>query len=376
MNNIVTKVILKTIKQFAKVWMWMDTTTNITSKVDFKREEPYILLGNHVYSFDVVQLAIPFKKDPIIVSSEFLMSVKGLKFVLKRIAKTIPKSKGSSDLRTAKAIIRAVKNNNAVMIMPEGDATYFGETGYIEEATAKLIKKLKTDVIVGKFHGGYLSKPRWALGKRKRRYVELGYEIVIKGSDIPDMTSDEIYEIIKKALYNNDYDWQREVMHPYGGRNLAVGIDSVLYKCPECGAINSIVPKGNNLSCTSCNTTGHIDKFGFIKGFKFDNLVDWNNYQKQYTDELRASKFSSNGELFFFNSKDITRTKPVKVSVAYHENTLFIKGDSVETIKVEDIYNPVLTMRRNLSFDYKETTYIIKLDRYAMSFLRACQSKY
>lgn len=369
-------LLLKLLKPFASVWMWWDTTTRVTTEVDFKRKEPFVLLGNHVYLFDVVQLALPFKKTPAIVASEFLMSVKGLAFVLKHIAKVIPKSKGAADIRTAKGLIRYVRKGYPVMIMPEGDNTYFGDTGYIEEATAKLVKTLKVDVVVGLFRGGYLSKPRWAMYDRQKRYVELHYKTIIKKEDIPNLTHEEIYETIKKELYNNDYEWQREVMHPYGGKRRAEGLENLIYKCPECGGLNTFETHKHNFTCTDCNTVGTINKYGFLEGFKYDNLVDWDNYQKDYIEDLRNATFTTTAEMIIVDNVTFQRSKPKPVSIAYHDNSIFIKGEVVEEFKIEEMHNPVLTMRRNLSFDYNGVSYMFKVDKYAMSFLRACQSKY
>jgi predicted RNA-binding Zn-ribbon protein involved in translation (DUF1610 family) len=235
---------------------------------------------------------------------------------------------------------------------------------------------LKIDVVVGKFSGGYLAKPRWSTGKRRKRYVELHYKISIKKEDIPNMTEDEIYSVIKKDLYNNDYEWQRNVMHPYGGKKLAEGIDNILYKCPECGELNSIYASKNEIECRACNTHGHIDKYGFIQGFKFDNLVDWDNYQREAIDEVRDSKFSSTARMVTVDTESQFRTKPQPVSIAYHDGSIFVKGKEVEEFKISEMHNPVLTMRRNLSFDYEGITVMFYVDRLAMSFLRACQSKY
>ena len=65
------------------------------------------------------------------------------KFLLEKIAHAIPKFKGTSDIRTARGLIGAVKRGYPICIFPEGNTTFNGETTYIEESTMKLIKKLK-----------------------------------------------------------------------------------------------------------------------------------------------------------------------------------------------------------------------------------------
>ncbi len=371
-----SNILLPIIKPFARIWMWMDTRTKKTTEVDFKREEPFVLLGNHVYLFDVVSLAMPWKITPAIVAADYLISQKGLRFLLKDVAKVIPKSKGSSDIRTIKGLIRYIKKGYPVMIMPEGDTTFFGDTGYVEPATAKLIQKLKVDVVIGKFKGGYLAKPRWATGKRKNKRVRLHYKQVINKEDIPNMTEKEIYAVLTKELYHNDYEYQREVMHPYGGSRRAAGLENILYKCPECGALHSIETFRNKLVCTACNTNGEMDTYGFIQGFKYDNLVDWDAFQREHLDELRNSIFNTTATMFTIDRNTNKRTVPTKVMVAYDQGSLYVKGKTVEEYKINDMHNPVLTLRRNLSFDYGDVYYMIQLDYNAMAFLRACQSKY
>ncbi len=371
-----SNILLPILKPFARIWMCMDTRTKKTTEVDYKREEPFVLLGNHVYLFDVVSLAMPWKKTPAIVAAEYLMSQRGLKFLLNDVAKVIPKSKGASDVRTVKGLLKYVKKGYPVMIMPEGDSTFFGETGYIEPATAKLIKKLKVDVVVGLIKGGFLAKPRWATGKRSSRKVRLHYKQIINKEDIADLTEDQIYEILKEELFHNDYEYQREVMHPYGGGKRAEGLENILYKCPECGSLHTLEAYGNKLVCTSCNTEGGVDKYGFIQGFRFDNLVDWDKYQRDHLEELRSSTFNTPATVFQIDRRTNRRTSPSRVMVAYDKGSVFIKGKTVEEFKINEMFNPVLTLRRNLSFDYEDIYYMIQLDFSAMAFLRACQSKY
>ena len=128
------------------------------------------------------------------------------------IAHVIAKSKGTSDTGTVRELIGAVKRGYPILIFPEGDTTFYGETNYIEESTMKLIKKLEIDVITVNVKGGYLSKPRWATGKRKNRRAEFTYELTIPKDKIKDLTVDDINGIVKKALYNNDYTDRKSVV--------------------------------------------------------------------------------------------------------------------------------------------------------------------
>jgi len=371
-------LILIPIRRLAYIWMMFEAKSHykLNDGLTFKRKEPYIMLANHTYMFDVVHVPLRFKKVPFIVASDTLFNKFPLGMLLKYLTHAIPKSKGASDLRTAKELIKAVRKGYPILIFPEGDITFFGETNYIEESTFKLIKKLKIDVVTCNVKGGYLSKPRWATAKRKNRHVYLNYDIAIKKEELKDMTIEEINERVKEYLYNNDYEFQKENMIPHPGNKLAEGFENVQYICPECDSINSIEASCNNLYCNVCHNKGCIDEYGFIKGFKFDNLIDWDKYQRQFVPKLKETIIESGADLYYaFN--DTGKNKLVgRVKIKFEKGVFYFTGALNENIKVNDLYNPVVTMRRNFSFTYDERDFFIRLDSNVASFLRVAQEKY
>ena len=70
-----SEFLLKMIRPLTCIWMWFDTTTRKTTEVPFDRKEPFVLLGNHVYMFDVVSISCSWKNSPTIVASEFLLNM-------------------------------------------------------------------------------------------------------------------------------------------------------------------------------------------------------------------------------------------------------------------------------------------------------------
>jgi len=281
-----------------------------------------------------------------------------------------------TDVRTIRQIMQYVKKGYPIMIMPEGDSTFFGKTGYIEPSTGKLIKKLNLDVIVAKTKGGYLSRPRWAISPRRNRYIDLTYSMLLTKEQVGAMSVEEIQQELIAGIYHNDYEWQHQAQHKFGGERMAEGFDNVIYRCPVCGAFHSFVVKYNEIQCQSCKTVATMNEYGFIEGFPVSTMIELDALQRQYDDELKQLTFQTSATLQYVDNVQFKRTKPVSVDVAYHENTLHIKGKAVIEIPVEEMINPVITMRRNLTFEYQQQTYLIKLDRFAMSFLRVVQSKY
>lgn len=369
-------IALRLLRPIGFVWMRLDIQKKLTSYVDFSRKDPFVLVGNHTYQLDVVQLALHFKVTPAIVAQEYLLSAKGLRWLLLNVAKVIPKSKGSADVRTIRQIMTYVKKGYPIMLMPEGDSTFFGRTGYIEPSTGKLIKKLGLDVIIAITKGGYLSRPRWATSPRGNRYIDLTYSTLFTQDQVASLTAEQIQQQLEAALQHNDYEWQHQAKHKFSGEKMAEGFDNVIYRCPVCGAIHSFVVKQNEIQCQSCMTVATMNEYGFIEGFPFSTMVELNESQRQYDEELKQSTFQTTATLQYVDNVNFKRTKPVRVDVAYHQDAIHIKGKTVMEIPVNELMNPVLTMRRNLTFEYQDQTYLIKLDRFAMSFLRVVQSKY
>ncbi len=377
-KEIFQDVVLTIIRPLVHIWMFFDMKVKINKGegVNFKTKKPYIMLANHTYLFDVVQVPLRWKVASYVVASQTLFTIQPTKFLFTHIAHIIPKSKGASDLRTARGLISAVKKGYPILIFPEGNSTFYGSTKYIEESTMKLIKKLKVDVITCNVKGGYLSKPRWATGKRKKRRAELNYELTITKEELKEMPMDEIRSKIHKALYNNDYDYQRMKMIKHPGKTLAEGLENVIYICSECKAINSIKTSGNNFECTQCNTKGYVDEYGFLHGFKFDNLFEWDKYQKPFKGEVEKEVIKSSGFLNFLRFEDDARIPVGEVELIYKEGKFYFSGALDEIVELKDIRNPVITLRRDLSFDYGDRHFIIKLNRFGASLLRVAQNKY
>ena len=372
--------ILNVIRQIVKVWMRIDakTTHTLNDGFHFKRTTPYVILGNHAFLFDVIHIQKHFKITPYSVASQTLFAKQPTKFLFENVAHTIPKSKGASDIGAARMILKSVKKGYPILIFPEGDTTFFGETNYIEESTYKLIKKLGIDVVTCTFRGGYLTRPRWATARRRKRQVHLDYNIAIKAEELKTMSVDQIEERVKTYLYNNDYDYQRSHMIKRPSNHLAEGFDNVVYACPECQALNTIVAYKNTIKCTNCNTVGKMNDYGFIEGFTYDNLVDWNKFQKPLSSKLVDTEFESDAILYLGNYKGgiKKREKVGRIVLKYKDKHLELSGATTARIPINEIKNPILTLRRILNLSYNDQNYILKLEKHVMAFLRVLQEKY
>ncbi len=377
-RDIQQDILLNLARPLVYIWMWFDAKRKVHRDPLYKfcRKEPYILLANHTYLFDVVHVPLRTWKVPFIIASQTLFTKQPTKFLVTQVAHVISKAKGRSDTATMMNIFNVVKKGYPILIFPEGDTTFYGETGYVENTTMKLIKKLKLDVVTCNVRGGYSSRPRWGTGKRSRHFIELYYKMSITKEALAEMSLEQVTEIVNKELYHNEYEYQRKAMVPHRGKQLAEGLENVIYVCPHCQAINSIKTHGNTFHCSSCNKEGRIDEYGFIHDFVFDNLVDWNKYQLGFTDKLRESEFETGALLSYMDIQTYEQNEVGRVNVKHKKGELIFSGALEKTIPISEITNPTITLRRDFGFYHDNLHYLVKLDNSSAAFLRSVQNKY
>lgn len=107
-KDIQQDVLLKLLKPLVYIWMWLDAKRKVHKGegIDFRRKDPYIMLANHTYLFDVVHVPLRFKKTPFIIASQTLFTKQPTKFLVSQVAHVIPKSKGRSDLTQSRKYSR------------------------------------------------------------------------------------------------------------------------------------------------------------------------------------------------------------------------------------------------------------------------------
>lgn len=344
--------------------------------VDFKRREPFVLLANHSFAMDVVHVPLPFKITPQIVASRDMFVNPFERFVLSYVARCIMAPKGGGDVRTVKELMRAVAAGYPVLLFPEGDISFFGRSGELPKAVAMLVRKLGLDVISCRVSGGYLSAPRWAKAARGKRAISLRYELAVTADEAATLSLGELHGRITSRLAHDEYASQRSLMAAHPSPRGAEGLEDALYVCPACRAIASMAASGNGLSCLSCGAKGSLDEYGFMHGWAYDNPADWDRFQKGLSAELRRAAFSSSGTLYINDYRALKQTKLGEVRAEYRDAKLVLSGALDRDFELEALSDVSLTMRSNLNFSCEGVDYLLKLDRLALAFLRACQDRY
>lgn len=336
------------------------------------REKPYFLVSNHQQLNDPLLIGMNLKYYPYPVASNTLYTNPVLKFALTKILRSIPKRKGQADTQTIRQIRNAFYNDHrGIQICPEGNASYFGEqtpTDYT--STAKLIKKLKFDLVIGHFDGGYFAHPRWADHYRKKAPIYLQYKRLIKGDDLDLYKVEELALILEREIAFNDYQWNEKAHVEYKQNNKAEGSENFLYACPKCHAIQTIFSKGNDIYCEHCGIIASIDHHHHYQSDYITNMIDWNIKQKKLIKTHVHETFESEGrfyELLLDQQKRVLLDKKSKIKLDGNILTVDMKKSSY-SVDLKDVSGVALTQQNKISFDYGDKTYLMKM-KHSMLFL-------
>ena len=364
---------LLALRPFVESWMRKVAlrADRVGPGVDFNRRKPFLLLANHSFAMDVVQVPLPFKVTPHIVASRDLFVSPALRLVLSYVARCIMATKGGGDLRTVSGIRAAVAAGYPVLLFPEGDISFFGRSAPLQKSAAALARSLGLDVITCRVSGGYLSLPRWAKSPREGRRIELSYELALRGDEIGGMGLPEIHEALASRLTHDEWAYQKRAMIARPSPAPAEGLEDILYVCPACHGILTMRASGARLYCSRCGADGRLDDYGFLERWPFRTLSEWDAFQRCYDDELYAANFETGGELWIHDYAKLTRRRLGRAIVRYRAGEFDLEGEVRLVAGRGELRELALTGRSDLNFGLGGVDYFLRLDGLALPLLRA-----
>lgn len=340
-----------------------------------KDREPFILISNHFNTWDAFVVMNSVKKNVRFVATEVAFLDFAKKIGMMHLARAIKKRVGKMDYTATKRIFSSLKQGYAVGLFPEGDNTFYGETLDIYKSTGKLLKRAKVDVVLIKQQGGYVSQPRWADFFSKKGVIYTKTSLLLKKEELENLSENEINRIVEEAIYNNDYDFQRERMIDFDRDKRAEGIERLVYRCNKCGGILTVYGKDHDIMCKTCGKIGTINKYEFIEGNPHDNLVDYTHEMYEHIEDVVNSEFGFDVTLNTVNTEKLKNSSLGTYRVEYKNKILTLTNDKKDTriFDVTKIKYPVNTMRHSFSFDYEDKTYNFTDIRHQFALYEMCR---
>ena len=236
-----------------RAFMYKKYNVHYTIKTDPRQEKgSFIFISNHASRLDYIFTGIPMlptRMNYVAGYNEFYRSHLAGVF---QLLKVIPKKNFTPDSYTIKEISRVLKNDGRVIIFPEGMSSISGANQPVAIGTGKFIKHYKVPVYYSVIKGGYLTSPKYNLKDRLGR-VEVEIDQLFTPQQLETLSAEEIEDIVNKAIYHDDYAWNKERKYTYDiGENGAEHLEDLLFWCPKCKKQHVMKSEGNKIYCAEC----------------------------------------------------------------------------------------------------------------------------
>lgn len=241
---------------------------------------PALVIAPHTSNKDhwLIGMAL-YPTRPTFVVSEHFMRNKFTRFFMK-LAHTVTKKMFCADVSTVMNLLRAKREGNVIVLFPEGRLSCNGRTGKLTEGTAALAKKLGVDIYRVAADGASLTFPKWAKKPRKGRIVLTG-EKLMTAEEVASASLEELEERLQAAIVHDDASVMQGIY--YRSKQMAEGLDGVLYRCPNCGAEFALTTKGDTISCP-CGMQARLTPDYRMEGVPYSTILEWYDAQAETVD--------------------------------------------------------------------------------------------
>ncbi|MCB0651601.1 MAG: 1-acyl-sn-glycerol-3-phosphate acyltransferase [Saprospiraceae bacterium] len=348
-----------------------------------KLDGPYLLLSNHIGTYDPFIISYFLKKKPHFISSDAIFRDPFFGYFLKRLG-VIPKKKNVRDTQVIRDMVAVANAGGALGLFPEGTRSWTGTTLHIEPSIAKLVKLLELPVVTAKMKGMHLTNPRWAFKLRKSA-IQIDYSLTLSKDDILKASSPEVLEKIRAAIFHDEVEYQRDKCNKIRGNSRAEYLSYVLFHCPACKSIGKIESTGNDFVCTACGQKHHVNPFGFFektegKGDSFDNIRDWFDWQRTTFENFIQEQFrrKTYAPLFTDESMEVYRANHEKMehlgsaTISFYINRLLIRFENGKQMEmpIEHIQTLNPQLRERIEIIFKDHHYRITSHKPGISGLK------
>ena len=305
----------------------------INDELISKADMPYLVLYNHESYKDFYYLYnISHPQTPTCVLDVKHFSNPFQKLFFKHCG-FIPKKSFTDDPECLSSIEKFLKDGYPVMYYPEGRLSPDGRTNPIIEKNGEYFKKLGVDIVLVKLEGGYYAKPKWR-GRSFSSSVNVTVTRVLKSAELADMSPEEIDRIISEELYNDE----SVINKPkYRQPDKASGLESILYRCADCGALYKTKGRGNELKCNACGAVHTFDNTYHFTGSIKSIPEYYDRIRNMEEKELDSLNMTVPVTMKVFNEKGKVCKKEVGTATLDKEHFNFKSASSEFSIPTKDL---------------------------------------
>ncbi len=210
-------------------------------------DPPYLVVSNHSSYFDpfyLMDVANSYIRSPVSWSH-----YNDMKWLLNNVG-MFPVKRYTADTSATIKILRTLKKGGIVGLFVENERNWDGKPLRIKKEICHLLGSAKVPILPMRIEGAHIAWPRWA------KHFHLGrIRVVIGKVATPKEYQSALDFVLKDTVPQNacykDYR----------------GIESYLWRCPNCGAIASIRSFKHGFECFSCHKNWKFPKIGEVREF-------------------------------------------------------------------------------------------------------------
>ncbi|MDR3146573.1 MAG: 1-acyl-sn-glycerol-3-phosphate acyltransferase [Treponema sp.] len=234
----------------------------------YRKGTPALVISNHTTDLDPFFVGCSFPEHLYFVASEHVFRMGFASGLIRFFFSPIVFPKAGTDTRALRDILTRLRQGRSVCLFAEGNRSFSGITGEVDESTGKLVRLSGAALITYRLRGGYFAAPRW--GRRMRKGPVWGEPVgFYPPEELKSMKSAEITAIIRRDISEDAYETMREKPLPYRRRGLAEDLETALYLCPRCGGVGTLASRNDILRC-ECGLTIRYDEFGALRDISRD----------------------------------------------------------------------------------------------------------
>jgi 1-acyl-sn-glycerol-3-phosphate acyltransferase len=196
---------------------------------------PFLVVANHNCYFDpffIMDAMNVYMKAPLSWAH-----YEGMKWLIDRVG-MFPIKRYTADSSAIMKMLRAVRHGGVVGIFVENERSWDGRPLNVKNGVDRLVKSLKVPILPVRIERAHLMWPRWASKFSKGRVdVFIG-----KLTDVENY--EEAFEFVLK-----------DTIPPTSTYKDYRGIETYLWRCPECKHIASLISSKKSFSCSKCGKT-------------------------------------------------------------------------------------------------------------------------
>ena len=251
-----------------------------------KEEGPCFLVYNHSSRSDyiwITQAISPRRANFVTGYNEFYRT----KFkTIFEILHQIPKKNFTNDMLCMKGMKKIIDQGGIVAFSPEGMSCVNGHNQPVVPGTGKLFKHHNIPVYCLHISGGFLTNHKVCLDDRPGK-VDVRFFKLFSKEDIQRLSVEEMDKKLDEALWNDDYEWNKEHHYKFKTNgNACHRMHDLLYKCPKCLKEFSMLGEKDTIKCLECGNGATLNDYYELKPFDDSCVIPespskWDDWERK-----------------------------------------------------------------------------------------------